>query len=137
MPQDPSELPLPSREPWLTRSSIVRAGRSPLGFCVMALTIVEAFIGAAGTAFQLPLDWKIAFLGIGILLFAGVFATVIWLVVKHPRNLIYSEESHFQSEAMKYYGTERRRDHPIDVAPKPVNIAPTPPVGQIENQRGQ
>lgn len=84
----------------------VQAVHSPLGFFVLALLIVESFLFGAGTWFGLSATWKLSAIGIGVLLFIGVFGTVVWLVVKHPKNLVFSEESHVQFEAMKMYGSE-------------------------------
>lgn len=90
------------------RARAVQAIHSPLGFFVLALLIVEGFLFGAGTWFDLSQPWKLAAIGIGVLLFLLVFGTVVWLVVKHPKNLVFSEESHVQFEAMKMYGSEER-----------------------------
>ena len=88
------------------RTKAVQAVHSPLGFFVLALLIVEGFLFGAGTWFGLSEQWKLAAIGIGVLLFLGVFGTVVWLVVKHPKNLVFGEVSHVQFEAMKMYGSE-------------------------------
>ena len=88
------------------RTKAVQAVHSPLGFFVLALLIVEGFLLGAGTWFGLSEPWKLAAIGIGVLLFLGVFGTVVWLVVKYPENLVFGEESYVQFEAMKVYGSE-------------------------------
>lgn len=90
------------------RARAVQAIHSPLGFFVLALLIVEGFLIAAGTSFGLSQPWKLTTLAIGVLLFLLVFGTVVWLVVKHPKNLVFGEESHVQFEALKMFGSEER-----------------------------
>ena len=75
------------------QTKAVQAVHSPLGFFVLALLIVESFLFGTGTWFGLPEPWKITAIGIGVLLFLAVFGTVVWLVVKYPQNLVFSEES--------------------------------------------
>jgi hypothetical protein len=88
------------------RSRVVAAAHSPLGFCALALLIVEAFLWGSGVWFGLSEMFKIAALGVGVLLFLFVFVTVVWLVVKYPKNLVFSEESHVQVEAMQVYASK-------------------------------
>ena len=106
------------------RTKAVQAVHSPLGFFVLALLIVEGFLLGAGTWFGLSEPWKLAAIGIGVLLFLGVFGTVVWLVVKYPENLVFGEESYVQFEAMKVYGSENHvltgrnlRDLPSEPTP--------------------
>jgi hypothetical protein len=108
LPQHPPHPPPGLAPSVAARARIVKETRSPLGFCVLALLIVEAFLVGAGTLFALPDVWKIIALGVGVLLFLVVFATVVWLVVKYPQNLVFSEESHVQYAAMQLYGTESK-----------------------------
>lgn len=88
------------------RSRLISAAHSPLGFCVLALLIVEAFLWGAGVWFGLSEIYKLGALGVGVLLFLIVFVTVVWLVVKHPKNLVFGEESHVQYEAMRVYASK-------------------------------
>jgi hypothetical protein len=88
------------------RSRAVQAVHSPLGFFVLALSIVEAFLLGAGMWFNLPDEYKIGALIVGVILFLIVFFTVVWLVVRYPQNLVFSEESHVQYAAMRMFGTE-------------------------------
>jgi hypothetical protein len=94
---------------WSVRAKIMQSVHSPLGFFVLALLIVEIFLLGAGIWFHLEDSWKIVALGTGVLLFLVVFFTVVYLVVVHPRNLVFSEESHVQFAAMKLYGTEENQ----------------------------
>ena len=111
------------------RSRAVRAVHSPLGFFVLALLIVETFLFGTGTWFGLPEPWKIAAIGVGVLLFLIVFFTVAWLVVAHPQNLVFSEESHVQ--AMRIFGTESHLITGRDLDALQPESTPHPPVGQL------
>lgn len=120
-----------------SRSRVVNAAHSPLGFFILALLIVETFLLGAGIWFGLPDIWKITAIGIGILLFLVVFWTVVWLVVAHPQNLVFGEESHVQFAAMRMFGNESARLTRSDLQAIPKQEAPEPPVGQLPNiQKG-
>ena len=86
------------------RSRTIPAVHSPLGFCVLALLIVEFFLWG-GTRFNLSEPWRIAAIGVGVLLFLLVFGVVVWLVIRYPENLVFREESQLQYTAMKRFGT--------------------------------
>ena len=95
-------------QPWIGRARILQTVHSPLGFFVLSLLIVEIFLLGAGIWFNLSDAWKITALGVGVLLFLVVFFTVVYLVVVHPKNLVFSEESHVQFAAMQMFGTENQ-----------------------------
>lgn len=117
-----------------SRSRIVRAAHSPLGFFVLALLIVETFLLGSGTWFGLSEAWKIAAICIGVFLFLVVFGTVVWLVVVYPQNLVFGEESHVQFAAMKMFGTESTRISGKDLNALPPVAAPEPPREQLPNR---
>lgn len=110
---------------------IVRSITSPLGFFVLSLLIVESFLGAVITFAPLSEPTRVPFIWIGVALFIALVAAVYWLVLKHPTNLVFSESSHLQLEAMQLFGnnntplTEERLE-----ALTPVK-APEPPIGQL------
>jgi hypothetical protein len=108
------------------RTKVISAAHSPLGFCVLALLIVEAFLTGAGIMFGLSEIYKIAALGVGVVLFLVVFFTVVWLVVKHPQKLVFGEESHMQYAAMRIYGSESNRVTGSDLEEMPQVSAPPP-----------
>jgi hypothetical protein len=116
-----------------SRSRIVRAAHSPLGFFVLALLIVETFLLGSGTWFGLTEVWKITAICIGVFLFLVVFGTVVWLVIAYPQNLVFGEESHVQVAAMKMFGTESLIITGNDLNELPQVAAPEPPVGQLPN----
>jgi hypothetical protein len=95
-------------QPWIGRAKILHAVHSPLGFFVLSLLIVEVFLLGAGIWFNLSDALKIAALAVGVVLFLVVFFTVVFLVIKHPKNLVFSEESHVQFAAMQMFGTENQ-----------------------------
>ena len=99
---------------------------SPLGFCVLALFIVESFLFGAGVGFDLSAGWRIVAVGVGVGLFLVVFGTVVLLVIKYPKNLVFSEESHLQYDRMQIFGTE---DHEMTgrmLAGTKVDVGPSP-----------
>ena len=112
---------------------MVQAAHSPLGFCVLALLIVESFLFGAGTLFDLSASWRIAAIGVGVLLFLVVFFTVVRLVVRYPQNLVFSEESHVLLEEMKLFGTEGRIISGRDLSRLELQSTPNPPIGQLPN----
>lgn len=118
-----------------SRSRIVSAAHSPLGFFVLALLIVETFLLGAGIWFGLPIAWKIAAIGTGIGLFLVVFGTVVWLVVAFPQNLVFGEESHVQFAAMMIFGNESARLTHNDLQTIPRQEAPEPPGGQLSDNK--
>jgi hypothetical protein len=113
------------------RSQIVRAVHSPLGFFVLALLIVEAFLWGSGTWFGLSEPWRIAAIGVGVLLFLIVFGTVVWLVIAYPQNLVFSEESHVQFAALQMFGNESHLITGRALEALPPQRAPAPPPGQL------
>jgi hypothetical protein len=129
-PNDPTGI-------FSVRGKVVQAVHSPLGFFVLALLIVEAFLWGAGTSFGLSEKWRIAALAIGVLLFLIVFGAVFWLVVNKPENLVFSEESHVQYAAMRMFGTESRRITGRDLSALPTQAAPNHTVGQLPNPESE
>ena len=112
------------------RHLITKSVRSPLGFFVLALLIIEGLILGAGIFFGLPIEWKLTALGVAVLLFLIVFVTVVWLVVKYPRNLVFTDTSYVEFAALLY----GEKAHPLtgpqlDALPR--QDTPNPPVGQL------
>jgi hypothetical protein len=111
------------------RSQVVGGMRSPLGFFALALLIVEGFLLGAGAFFQLAPVWRLVAIGAGVLLFLFVFIAVLWLVVKHPMNLVFSEQSHLLLQKM--YGDSARPLTGAALAEIPPVEPPEPPDGQL------
>jgi len=142
MPREPNhvaDLPSPvSDHSWFssTRQEVIARVYSPLGFFTLALLIVETFLLCAGIFFDLKEVWKITALGIGVLLFLIVVGSVIFLVIKYPKNLVFSERSHIQEEAMKVYGDNKNPVSAAGLRALPAIEAPEKPVGQLEASEG-
>jgi heme A synthase len=113
------------------RSTVVRAARSPLGFFVLALLIVEGFLVGAGVWFGLSESWRLVALGVGVVMFLLVFGMVFWLVIRYPQNLVFSEESHVQVAALRIYGNESHRISVDDIIAIRSQPPPEPPTGQL------
>jgi hypothetical protein len=91
------------------REKIITGIGSPLGFFVLALLIVETFLGVAGALFGVSELVRIWLIAIGAILFLSVVVIVTFLVVKYPRNLVFTEHSHLQSMRYGY------KDNPIGI----------------------
>jgi len=91
-----------------SRRKIISYVKSPLGFYVLALLIVETFLLGSGIFFNFSQTMRITAMGIGVLLFVGVVATVTTLFVKFPQFLVFSEESHLEWESMHTFGDRSR-----------------------------
>lgn len=118
------------------RTKILQVIHSPLGFFVLSLLVIESFLLGAGIFFNLTLDWKIAAIGTGVFLFIGEFLTVVWLVVRHPQNLVFGEESHMKYAAMMY-GTENHRLDKKVFEELQSQYAITSPIGQLAESDGK
>ena len=114
------------------RRSVVSYVKSPLGFYVLALLIIETFLLGAGRLFGLSESVRIVALATGVALFVGVVVIVTVLVIKYPKALVFSEHSHLEWESMHVLGDNL---HPWEgryIQPK---AGTEPPVaGQIEAQ---
>ena len=131
------DIPAPDTTSVLSaRSKAVRAAHSPLGFFVLALLIVEAFLWGSGTWFGLSEPWRITAIGVGVFLFLIVFGTVVWLVIAYPQNLVFSEESHVQFAALKMFGTESHLITGRALEALPPQRAPELPPGQLPGGPG-
>ena len=113
------------------RRKAIQAIHSPLGFFVLALLIVEGFLFGAGAWFELSSNWRIAAMGVGVVLFLVVFGTVVVLVVKFPKNLVFSEESHLQYDRMQIFGTEERAMTGRTLTALEVEVAPPSVAAQL------
>ena len=109
------------------RSQIVGGVRSPLGFFALALLIVESFLFGVGVWFNLSSGWRLVAIAVGVVLFLVVFGAVFWLVVKHPMNLVFSEQSHLLLQKM--YGDSTRPLTGAALAAMPAAEPSEPPVG--------
>jgi hypothetical protein len=86
------------------RGKVISYVKSPLGFYTLALLIVESFLLGTGALFGLSETVRITAMIIGVFLFLVVVGTVTALVVKFPKLLVFSEESHLEWEYMHVFG---------------------------------
>lgn len=74
---------------------------SPLGFFGLALLIVEGFLMGAGRLFDLPVEFRVTMIWVGVALFVLLVTVVVLLVIFFPKNLVFTERSHVEFEAMQ------------------------------------
>ena len=89
----------------MKRDRVITAVNTPLGFFVLALLIVEAFLATVLIGAQLDASHKITGMWLGIILFVLVTAAVFALVWHKPENLTFDKEAHLIDKG-KVYGTE-------------------------------
>lgn len=77
---------------WTT--GVARAIRAPLGFFVLALLIVEAFLGSVLVGSDLTPEKKFYAVWIGVGMFLLVIVIVSILVWFKPRNLMFDQYGH-------------------------------------------
>jgi tetratricopeptide (TPR) repeat protein len=80
-----------------TRDRLIEAIVAPLGFYVLALLIVEAFIGTV--MISRNLDERFVFVGIGMFVLVVVVVTV--LVWMKPGHLTFDKMAHLEMERIK------------------------------------
>lgn len=78
---------------------------TPLGFFVLALLIVEAFLAAVLIGTELESWQRMTCILVGVILFVLVNIAVFSLVWLKPENLIFDKEAHLIDRG-KVYGTE-------------------------------
>ena len=78
---------------------------APLGFFILALLIVESFLGAALLGGRLDSHNQITVLWMGVGLFVFVILTVAVLVWNKPENLTFDKQAHLD-RAVAEYGTD-------------------------------
>ena len=135
-PADPHK-PLVGSALSATWSRIIGSVRSPLGFFCLSLLIVEVFLLGAGIFFDIPQRIRVYSLGVGVLLFLVVFFSVVWLVVKHPRNLVFTESSHVRFAELRIYGESADPITGFDLEGLPKIEAPDRPTGQLPPSQGR
>lgn len=77
----------------------------PLGFFVLALLIVEAFLGTVLVGSDLSPDHKYIGMWVGVALFVFVVALVAFFVWKKPRHLMFDQLGHLVDSGKAAYGS--------------------------------
>jgi len=87
------------------RKGIIETIKSPLGFFVLSLLIVEAFITIVLVFSNLEPYYKFIGFIIGVSLFVGIVVIVAIFAWFKPHNLTYSEYAHLINSGKIPYGT--------------------------------
>jgi hypothetical protein len=114
------------------RGRILRYVKSPLGFYTLALLIVESFLLGAGKLFDLSESVRISAMYVGVGLFVGVVAVVTVLVIKYPKALVFTEQSHLEWEYMQVHGEKTKPLPGGFLEPGSGSEPPQKPVGQTK-----
>ena len=90
-----------------TRDKVLEAITAPLGFYVLALLIVETFLGAAffGGNFDAQTQFDVIYVGVGM--FGSVVVIVTLLVCFKPENLTFDKDAHLELSKAAY-GTDSK-----------------------------
>ena len=103
---------------------IIQAVTAPLGFFVLALLIVESFLGAVLVGGNLERPDKITGMWLGVGLFVLVVAVVFVLVWFKPENLTFDKDAHLVNKGKAPYGSDRKIVKDIDaLLPSEANTA--------------
>ena len=77
---------------------LVEVTRAPLGFFVLALLIVEAFLGTVLIGSDLPGENKVILAYMGVCMFVLVVSVVTALVWMKPENLTFDKQAHLDKQ---------------------------------------
>lgn len=87
---------------------ILKSINEPLGFYVLALLIIEAFIATVLIGSNLDNTQKFIGMIIGVFLFVIVVIIVTLCVWYKPKNLMFNQMGHLVDEGKAYYGTREK-----------------------------
>lgn len=73
---------------------LVEVTTAPLGFFVLALVIVETFLGTVLLGGELPGEDKVILVYLGVCMFVLVVGVVTTLVWRKPQNLVFDKEAY-------------------------------------------
>jgi len=88
---------------------IIEAITAPLGFFVLALLIVEGFLGTVLVWAQFEAKDKVTGMYLGVGMFVLVVAIVAIVVWYRPSNLTFDKEAHLLDRGKLPYGTDSNR----------------------------
>lgn len=88
------------------RTDTIRSVTSPLGFFVLALLIIETFLGVALVKGQPELQQTALFLGVAM--FFAVLVVVFVLVWQKPLNLIFDQDTSLKQLRLSERGISHR-----------------------------
>ncbi len=105
------------------RHSIIEVITAPLGFFVLALLIVEAFLATVliGASLERVDQVNGMYLGVGLFVFVTVIvAVLVWF---KPDNLTFDKEAHLRNKGKPPFGSESKTLSSAD------SLVPTEPNG--------
>ena len=94
---------------------IIESIDKPLGFFVLALLIVETFLGVILLSPKFPDDKRFYGMILGVGMFFTVVITVALLVWHKPHNLIYDKEAHLADTGKLPYGSNNNPISNLDL----------------------
>lgn len=102
------------------KTNIINAITSPLGFFVLALLIVETFLGITTSIIGFDVEKKYYLILIGVGLFILVIFIVLMLVWFRPINLTFGEKGHLQKQKLsleneKIWGSSDKPNKKLDI----------------------
>jgi hypothetical protein len=83
-----------------SRGRIIEAINAPLGFYVLALLIVEAFLGSVVIGGNLEQRDKMTGIWIGVVMFIVVILMVFILAWFKPENITFDREAHLRAREL-------------------------------------
>lgn len=92
--------------------TVLEAITTPLGFFVLALLIVESFIGAILVCGALDSKDKITAMFLGVGMFVLVVGIVAFLDWHKPSNLTFDRDAHLLDRGIVPWGTDQYRVKP-------------------------
>ena len=107
MPPNSQRNKQPTPSP--ARAKLVEAINTPLGFFVLALLIVEAFLATVLLGAELAADQKMTCVLIGVGLFIFVVALVGIFVWFKPLHLTFDRDAHLLDRGKLPYGTNQEK----------------------------
>lgn len=87
-------------------TKFIEAVTAPLGFFVLALLIVEAFLATVLVGAELENSDKVLGMYLGVGMFVLVISTVFILVWFKPQNLTFDKDAHLIDKGKAPYGTD-------------------------------
>jgi len=92
-----------------SKAALIKGINSPLGFFVLALSIVEGFLATVLTFANIECANKTVFIWLGCVLFILVIVVVFLLVWFKPENLTFDKEAHLANAGKAIIGSNKQR----------------------------
>lgn len=123
---------MPPKKASDSRGGLVESITSPIGFFVLALLIVEAFLATVLVGAALPEAEKMTAVWAGVVMFILVVVMVSALVWFKPENIVFTKEEHVERlrQAVKadnpqpLPGPKKRKQPRGAMTPAPNSLSP-------------